>query len=295
MKKKFYRPILYKLLLLTRKCLNALPYRWGFSFGGTVGKLSFYLLSRERKKTIDHLESVFEKEKSKKEINLTARSVFENFGKMTAECCIIEKFIKNPESLVRHSGFEHLDRALALGKGIVIITAHFGNWEIMGGYAAMKGYPITVIAKKLYFEKYNEFILNLRKKMNVQVIYNREPPRSMLKVLKNNGILAFLADQDQDIAGGVFVDFFGRSAYTPTAPVRFAMATGAALIPAFIIREGMRHHIDTQPPIELTQLEDRNESVRLNTQKWASIQETFIRQHPHLWAWNHKRWKRQGF
>jgi len=290
-KKKFYRPLLYWLLISAQKIFMFLPYRWGFSFGGTMGRLAFYALPKEREKTLSHLRFAFGNEKTEREYYEIAKQVFDHYGKTAAELCLIDKLIKHFDDYVTTSGYENLDRGLAGGRGIIIATAHFGNWEIMGGYSALKGYPLTVIARKIYFEKYDKLLVGTREKMKVKVIYRDESVKSMLGVLRHNGILGFLVDQDIDSIEGVFVNFFNKHAYTAVAPVRFALASGAPLVPAFVIREGMRHHIIVEPPIELTVTGDKEEDIRVNTQKWVAIQEKYIRRYPHMWVWNHRRWK----
>ena len=268
-----------------------LPYRAGFSFGGKLGKWAFHVLAKEKKKTLQHLRMAFGSEKSEREIEKIGEAVFEHYGQMLAELALIDKLIPKFDDYVRASGYENFDKGLAAGKGIVVIIAHFGNWEIMGGYTAMKGYPCNVIARRIYFDKYDRLLVNLRKKLKMQNIYRDESPKKMLAVLKRNQMLGFVVDQDVESVEGVFVDFFNRPAYTPTAPVRFALASGAVMLPVFMIREGMRHHMIVEPAIELTDTGNKEEDVRINTQKWVSIQEKYIRQYPHLWVWNHKRWK----
>ncbi len=288
---KFHRDFLYTLLISARFFFNLLPYRVGFSFGGTIGKITFHILPKEKRKTLLHLRLAFGNEKSDREIRQIGQAVFENYGKTVAELGLIDKIVKHFDGFVTASGYEHFDKALATGKGVVVTIAHFGNWEVMGGYTALKGYPCTVIAKKIYFEKYDRLLVGLREKMKVKTIYRDDSARSMLGVLRKNGMLGFVVDQDVQSVEGVFVNFFNRPAFTPTAPVRFALASGAPIIPVFIIRRGFRHHMIVEPAIELAQSNDKDEDVRVNTQKWVSVQEKYIRKYPELWVWNHKRWK----
>ncbi len=291
MKKKSYRIVLYYLLLGSRWIFSLLPYGIGFSFGGTIGKITFHVLRKERKKTLGHLTLVFGGEKSEKEIRALGQAVFEHYGKMLAELALIDKLLPRIDDFVSAEGYEHFDAGLRNGKGIVVAIAHFGNWEIMGGYTALKGYPCTVIARKIYFEKYDQLLVGLRTKLKMETIYRDESPRAMLGVLRKNRLLGFVVDQDVETIEGVFVDFFGRPAFTPTAPVRFAMTSGAPLIPVFIIREGMRHKMIVEPPIALQVSGDKENDILVNTQRWVSVQEKYIRRYPHLWVWNHKRWK----
>lgn len=291
MKVKFYRPVFYRALLFIRWFFSLLPYRVGFSFGGTMGKITFYLLKKERAKTLRHLTLAFGAEKTEKEIRSLARSVFENYGRSMAELVLIDKIIARMDDFVTAEGFDNFDKGLAAGKGVICTLAHFGNWELMGGYTAHKGYPCVVVARQIYYEKYNELLISIRKKLKMEVIYRDNSPRAMLSVLRKNKMLGFVVDQDVDTVEGVFVDFFGIPSFTPTAPVRFAMASGAPIVPVFIVRDGIRHRVIVEKAIAMSQTGDKERDVLTNTQTWASVQENYIRRRPDLWVWNHKRWK----
>ncbi|MDD5436688.1 MAG: lysophospholipid acyltransferase family protein, partial [Candidatus Omnitrophica bacterium] len=90
---------------------------------------------------------------------------------------------------------------------------------------------------------------------------------------------------------GVFVDFFGRQAYTPTGPVVLARASGAVLLPVFIIREGRRHTISIEEPVELVDTGNKEADLISNTQKWSNVVESYVRRYPDQWVWMHRRWK----
>lgn len=292
-KKKFYRPLLYGALKIIQGFFMLLPFRYGFAFAGWLGKMAFYLIPREREKTLAHLKIAFGREKSDKELIKLGAEVFKNYGYTAAELSLADKIIKNFTKIATFSGREHLDRAFAEGKGIVMVGAHFGNWEMTAGFLCLLGYPGVALGRRIYFDRYNQEMLALREKMNLKTIDRDSPsaPREAFKALKENKIVGFVVDQDVDSIHGVFVEFFGRPAYSASAPVRFAMKTGAPLIPIFMIREGLKHRDIIHPPMELTRTGDEEKDVVINTQKWVSLQEQYIRQYPHLWAWNHKRWK----
>ena len=141
MKHKFYRPILYYLLVVVRGFFNLLPYRVGFSFGGTAGQITFYLLKKEREKTLGHLRMAFGGEKSETQIRKIGLAVFEHYGQTMAELALIDKILARLDEFVTAEGFENFDKALQGGRGVICTLAHFGNWEIMGGFTAIKGYP----------------------------------------------------------------------------------------------------------------------------------------------------------
>ena len=291
MKNKSYRLFFYYALVCLIGLFNLFPYRLAVRIGGLLGLVAFYLVPKERKKTIDNLRIAFGSEKTERELYLIARQVFENYGFIAAETNLVHKIIPHIDEWIKIDGRELIDEALKKRNGIAGVVAHFDNWEFLAGYLATIGYPVTVIARKIYYEKYNDLVMEVRRKLKVRTIYRDESPRKMLQVLRDNGILGFVADQDVDSVDGIFVDFFGHPAYTPVAPVRFAMASGAPLMLSFLIREGLRHRVVIEKPIELTMTGDKENDLKVNTQKWVNIQEKYIRQYPHLWVWNHNRWK----
>ena len=291
MKTKPYRIVFYYLLILIRGFFNLFPYQVGVWVGRLLGFVVFYLLRKERNKMIGNLKLAFGDQKSGRELRRIAREVFENYGMIAAETQLVHKIIPCFDRWADIEGKEILDLALKNGHGAIGLIAHFGNWELMGGYLATKGYPMVAVARKIYYEKYNQLLTQVREKLSVKTIDRDQSPRQMLQALKNNAVLVIAADQDVESLDGVFANFFGRPAYTPIAPVRFSMATGAPIIPAFIIREGFRHRIIIEKPIELTFTGNKELDLAVNTQKWVTIQENYIRRYPNQWVWNHKRWK----
>ena len=171
------------------------------------------------------------------------------------------------------------------------MSGHFGNWELLAGYFGIKGYPVNVLARRLRYDKYDNFINSLRRGMGVNVIYRDDSPKAILKILKEGQSLAILADQDISSVDGVFIDFFGHPAYTPTAPVALALATAVPIIPMFIVRERSGHRIYVEEPLELEITGNKETDLRMNTQKWSKVEEAYIRKYPSQWVWIHDRWK----
>ena len=289
-KKKFHRPVLYVLLRIVGAVFSLLPFDFAYNFGGSVGRFAFHRLAKERNKTLAHLAAAFP-EKTPKEIEVIGEQVFENYGFIIAELGLLKKLLPRLKTALTLEGREHFDAARAKGKGVMAIAMHFTNWELLAGSLCMAGYPGSVIGRRIYYKPYNDAILQVRAKMGLETIYRDEPVRKVLRAFRDNQVVGMLPDQDVDSVDGVFVDFFGKPAYTPGAPVRLAMASGAPLIPCFLIREGKRYRIVIEPPIQLQNTGDKEKDLVTNTQKWVAIQERYIRQYPHLWVWNHKRWK----
>jgi KDO2-lipid IV(A) lauroyltransferase len=134
----------------------------------------------------------------------------------------------------------------------------------------------------------------LRKsKSGIKIVYRDDSPRKILEILRKNQLLGILADQDIDSVEGVFVNFFGKLAYTPVAPAKIAMASGAPLIPCFMIRKNNKFEFIIEEPIFVEKKGDRDEIVKHYTQKLSQLLESYIRKYPDQWVWMHRRWKTQ--
>jgi len=294
MKIKTKRYYLYYLGVCGGLLANVLPLKLGLWFVGFVGKVLFAILPKARREMRNNLKSAFP-EKKDAEIDRIAKEVFSNLGKNAVELVSFRKL--TPRTLdkwvVADGAYEKIDRVLSKGKGVIMLASHFGNWELISAYFTLRGYDGTVIARRIYFHKYDKGINRLRNYMGVGVIYRDDSPKKILRVLKKNAMLGILADQDVDSVEGVFVDFFGRPTYTPKAPVALALASGAPIVPCFMIREKNRHRLVLEEPMELEEKSDKQETIRFNTQKWSRIVESYIRRYPEQWVWMHRRWKTQ--
>jgi len=291
MKCRFRRKILYILLLFIDRIILLLPVYFSLIIGKFGGFLAYLFLPKYSKLAKENLKMAFKDEKSRHQINEIARNVFANLGMSAAEVLSMPKIKRQLDKKMYGVGFEKIDKALSKGKGAIILSAHFGNWELMPMYFVAKGYPLSVIARRIYYEKYDEWVKLLRDSTGVNVIFRDESPRKVLEVLKNNEILGILPDQDIDSIEGVFVRFFNKPAYTAIAPVSLAMRMGSPIFPCFIMREGARHKIVVEDPVSLRFSENKQEDIVKNTQLWSNVVESYIRKYPEQWVWMHRRWK----
>ncbi len=291
MKYRFRRRIFYTLFMMVDKLFLLLPYHLAIKFGRFSGKFIFIVLEKYRRLTKEHLRVAFGKEKSEKEISKIARSVFINIGVSAAEILSLPKMKNRLDSIVEINGIERMDKALSAGNGVIAISAHFGNWEMIPIAFARKGYSSNVIARPIYYEKFNEWVSFMRNNMGVNIIYRTDSPKKILKLLRSNEIVGITPDQDIDSVEGIFVNFFGRKAYTPSAPVKIAMAANCPIVPVFIVRKGLKHTVYVEEPISIERGDDKDAIVREYTQRWSDIIEARIREHPDHWVWMHKRWK----
>lgn len=271
------------------------PYKMGVVIGGLTGRLAYYLLARHRKKTIENLRFAFKGEMDEEEIGSTATACFENLGRSLFELlCIRWSGLKNIQRSITVEGEGYLKEALNLGKGLILITAHIGNWELLGMLLAQMGYKLSVIAAPSKNIRLGEVTNAYRSRFNIETIIRGEhsSARKIIRSLRENRVLGVLLDQDIE-SDGVYVDFFGKKAYTPTGITSLALRFNIPVLMIFMVREeGYRHRIIIDKPEGLRRSGDTKPDILHNTAIFTGIIESFIRKYPGQWVWMHNRWRR---
>jgi len=234
------------------------------------------------------------KEKSKEELTRIAYNVFINLGKNLFEFFWASKKDKSKlEKIASFEGIEYLQEALNKGKGVSVITPHLGNWELMAHFASIAGFPVNVIAKKLYDPRLDNLVLSLRNNYGIKTIFRDETStgKKILKALKRGEILGMLIDQDTKVEG-VYVRFFNQLCYTPSGAANLALRTGAQVLFCTISRNTNRKHsIRFYPPLRTVRTLDKQNDIVTNTQIYSHLIEASIRKYPDQWVWMHQRWK----
>lgn len=289
---KLHRYFFYGCLVAVGAVVRLLPLRAASAFGALAGRLAYWILPHERHKALTHLKWVFEKEKTQTEIYQMARDNFANLGRNLGE------WLKMPalsdeeiRARVVPENFDRIKKALQKGKGAILLTGHFGNWEWLAAYVSSLGYRGVVLARKIHFEPYNRLLVRLRRSHGVETFFRNKSPKPILKELAQNHLLGILPDQDVDKINGIFIPFLGREAYTPTAPVAIARASGAALIPVFLVRNGQKFHLRVEEPIPVERSQNKEADLYRHTLEWNSVLERYVRQYPDHWVWMHRRWR----
>ncbi len=295
MKNRFRRKVLYALALLIRSLFKYLPPSWGIRVGAGVGSITFRLLRKEREKTLRHLTLALGDEKTSEEIRRIGKAVFRNLGKTAAELIYFPRLTReNLDRWVSFEGLSRLDQVLEKGKGGVLLVAHFGNWELLARALGLKGYGGTIIKRKVYDERFDRLLSEIREIQGIRYLDRNSSPKEMLEPFRRNQFLGILADQDIDSVDGIFVPFFGKEAYTPVAPARFSLSANAPIVPCFMVRlEDGRHRLVVEEPIQPEDGLGREEAVRRLTERWMGVTERYIRRYPEQWVWMHRRWKTQ--
>ena len=270
-----------------------LPLPVAQAIGSIVGLVIYALLARYRSLARAHLRMAFGESLSEPTERRIARRVFMNLGRTMLEWFVIDRL--SPAQLARVvdiQGLPHMEQALQKGRGAICVSAHFGNWELGPMSMAQRGFQGAVIARQLRYPEYQDFLWSMRERKGVRTI-DRGAIKPVLQVLRANQLIGMMPDQDMDSVEGLFVEFFGRPAYTPVGPAALSMLTGAPIVPCFVVRVGRRFRLVIEEPIAVPRTGDRAADLIAITQAWSRRVEAHIRAYPDHWVWMHRRWKTQ--
>ncbi len=285
----------YAIFRAAFRFFGALPMGIALRLGAWLGELFYVFDRRDRRVAMFNLGLAFP-EKSLLERRRILRASCRNLGRVAAEFCHLQQLDR--DGLLRMVSFadrvaweQAIERASR--DGAIILTAHFGNFELLAYAHGLLGHPVALVHRPMRNAVFDRAITDVRTTVGTQAIKKRAAAKEALRTLKRHGILAIPADQNQIFSYGVFADFFGVPACTTPGPARLAMLTGAPVFPVFLVREGEsgHHRIEVMPELEMVSTGDRDADIRTNTQRCTAIIEDMIRRYPEQWIWFHKRWK----
>ncbi|MFP4198493.1 MAG: lysophospholipid acyltransferase family protein [Halanaerobium sp.] len=272
-----------------RFLLKKLPPTAGKYLGSLIAFLA-YLMTPERREH-SRLNLMQALNLSKKESKKMIKKVYRNLGYDFAEFLMEDNFSESDiDLMVEFEGLDYLEQALAEEKGVILYTAHLGNWELLGAVLALKGYKINSIAREQNNSLFDQKINQIRRGIGIGIIPKGLAVRQVFKKLKDNQIVAILGDQDARESGWK-LKFFGRDASTYAGAVQFAQRTGAPIVPLFFHRKGwLEHKLKAYPARKIKQNASEAE-LKSELQSLLELTEEEIKKEPADWMWLHKRWK----
>jgi Kdo2-lipid IVA lauroyltransferase/acyltransferase len=275
--------------------LRLLPRAWGLALGRRLGTLAWALDRRHRRISQDNLEAAFGETMPPAVRRRVTRRVFEHFGMVAADCLMMTRLTpRDLDRLIEYEGVEHIRKAFLKGKGVFVVSGHFGNWEMVALMQGWLGYPMALVNRPLDNPRLDRLLQKGRRHSGNEVIAKRHAVREILRTLKHGWCVALVIDQDARGGGDpVFVDFFGRPAATTPSLALLALKTGAPIVPVFgVPLPGGRYRITYLPEVAIPSTGDRQGDVVAITQACTTLIEEQVRRHPELWLWLHRRWKR---
>ncbi len=271
---------------------GSIPLKLNYFLGGILGNIGYLAFPRHRRIALEGLGIAFPQQALK-----TRKSLARNFFIFISQSALeLLYFLQNLDYLrhIRIEGAANLDRALKKGRGVIILTAHLGNFPLMSLKLAKQGYSVYFVTRPMRDERAGDHLYELRSRAGVKTIFSyprKECVSGIIKALGNNEIVVMQMDQNFG-TGGVWVKFFGKLAATPVGPIVLALRTKAAVVPAYIYREGTGQHcIKIFPDEELSIRDDKDETVLINTIKFTRLIEGWVKKATFQWGWIHRRWK----
>ena len=276
--------------------LNILPQDLSLKIGRFLGLIFYKIDKKHRKHTLNNLKIAFPT-KTENELTDIAIKFYKNLGMVFVEIFRLNKYKESNVDDFVESDFDHIKNIYG-EQGILLLTAHFGNWELLAKTFGLKGYKGNVLARPLDNPYIEKILYDLRTASGNKVIYNRENAvKNIIKALNEKEIVGFLPDENASKRIGVFVDFFGVKACTMPGMANIAAKTKLPVIPAFIVRikgkggNYSKHRLIIEPPLDIKYTGDRKTDTMNILKLFNEKIEDIIKQYPEQWFWIHNRWK----
>jgi KDO2-lipid IV(A) lauroyltransferase len=282
----------FGLFICLRSLFSFLPRRLCLQAGAALGSFLFWADKKHRRIALANLDKALDRDLPPARRRGIAQESFRNFGRVVAENLKWSRLRKSRRSqLLTAEGAASIRRALEAGKGVLLFSAHLGNWEVAPQFLSSLG-PLSVVARPLDNPLLEGELVRFRQSLGARVISKYQAARPILQALHRNEIVAILVDQNVLRSQAVFVDFFGRPAATTPSLASFHLRTGAPLIPTFCYPTAASSYlIKVGPALDIELCGDLERDVLKITQASTKIIEAEIRDHPSLWFWFHNRWK----
>ena len=261
-----------------------IPLKVSYHIACFISDIHFSMADSERKAVIANLKVVLGESRTEEEYTLMACDVFRNFAKYLVDFFRFRKIDDDyMKKNIKITGRENIDKALSRGKGVVLLSAHIGNWELGGFVVGRLGYPISAVVLTHQNKNINDFFTQQRLIGNMKPIELGMSLRACYNVLRLNQLLALLGDRDF-MKNGIRIGFFGKEAIIPKGPAAFGCRLGSALVPVFMIREADdTFHFIMEEPVVAKEGIGEEEAIRELTARYLKILEKHIKRYPTQW------------
>jgi len=261
--------------------------------GAALGRITYNLAVSRRRIANDNIRSTIGKSFSEADIKVLTKKVFQNIGRTLIEIARFEKLGPAGVKKIVQGDISLLKKIHDEGKGAIILTAHYGNWELLGSWPAALGYPMHFLVGRQHNPLVDEQLNSYRRQMGVGIIPLDSSLRATFKALKSNHFVGIAADQHA--GAGIKMKFLGQQAMHARGPALFSIRTGAPICQFIMRRERLdRHVVIANQPIYPNQEAAEEEEIYRITAALVSFFEEHIKKFPEQWMWTHRRWKLQS-
>lgn len=287
--------MLYYLYLIGSFLARRAPLHTGYKTAERIADIYYVFARSERRHITSNLKRVLNNSDDQTLINTYIKHIFRNFAKYLVDFFRFPKLTKS--YLMEHiqvSGKENMDKARSKGKGVILLSAHLGNWELGAAVIASLGYPLYAVALSHKDVKINNFFVNHRSMADVKTIPIGMQIKNCFTILKQNKILAIIGDRDFT-ESGLETEFFGKKTLIPKGPAVFSLRTGAPIVPTFMIRkEDGAFRIVMEAPIDYKPTGNEDRDIKEIMRRYLSVIEEYVKMYPDQWymfreVWNSSR------
>jgi Kdo2-lipid IVA lauroyltransferase/acyltransferase len=290
--KRIKRSVVYLLVKFFFFFINIIPRRLALKIGSGIGKLTWRFSKKDRSQIEKNLSWVYKDQLTPKQRDEISREFFIFSGKNLIDVLRFKKHFKTELlPLVTVEGIEYLHEAFKRGKGLLGISGHIGNFELLAAYLSTLGYDAAVIAREMYDKRIDEILVSNRTSIGLTNISTTDSPIKIVKWLKKNGGVGVLIDTDSHRVKSEFIEWFGKPAYTPVGQTMLGIKTGSAFIPMACVRiDDNRYHIIIKPIIDIPLTGDISIDTKEITSACVRELEQIINDYKSQWIWLHDRW-----
>jgi len=271
--------------------MRAIPVEWALFLGKRLGDVLYYFDCRHKTIAYANIKAACAGEYSTAQVARTTRNFYQHFGQNLIEIFFIPAVNKDYlKKYISFEGLEHIDQGFQRGKGVILLGAHEGSWELSNIICANLGFVFIVFVQGQRFPRMNRLLNYYRSSKGCKIIQRPQGLRQLIEALKQNHAVGMTVDQGGK--NGILVDFLGGEASMSPGAVRFALKYDATIVPAFYKRtQGPHIKVIIDPPFQIERTGDLEEDVRRNLQRLVRIYEKNIRRYPEEYLWTYKIWK----
>lgn len=283
----------YALVWFFLRVLGTMPRRLSRAVGIALGLAAYVLIGRLRRVGMRNLEIGFPTLPKEESVRII-RQLFIGFGRHLAEFCMFPRYTaENASAVAVYDGFENYGAARDAGRGVLLLTAHLGAWEIGSFVHSIFGHPIKIVVRRLDNARVDALVEHYRTLHGNQTFAKEDFARGLLAAMKAGETVGILMDTNMTPPQGVFVNFFGKLACTASGMARVALRSGAAVVPAFTIWDEKlkKYRVRFDPALQLVSTGDDDADAISNTALFNRVIEEYVTRYPEQWLWVHRRWK----
>lgn len=287
------RQLEFACVWIAVRVLGALPRPLSRAIGMSLGLAAYMVSGRLRRVGIRNLQIAFP-QLSDAQRRRIIRRLFLGLGRQLSDFCAFPSYTaENARQIAVYDGFENYEAARAAGRGVLLLTAHLGGWEIGSFVHSLFGNPINIVVRRLDNPKVDALVDRYRTLHGNRTFAKEDFARGLLAAMKAGETVGILIDTNMTPPQGIFVEYFGVPACTASGMARVALRSGAAVVPAFTIWDAKlrKYRVRFDPALELVSTGDDDADAVANTAIFNRVVQDYATRYPEQWLWVHRRWK----